>query len=699
MSAVRTAARAAVPALALALLAAPAARAELEPLRLASTSAQEQADVASEPAISADGRFLAFTGRLGGLRGVFRKDLLSGDVALVAGGDAYAGATGGDAAAPSISADGRRVSFTTAGRLDPADDAGPGTSDVYVRDMDRPAPADGACASGEPCAYELASALDAPDASCPAGVTTAAPGTPTGIAGGAEAAPRVALSADGRRVAFVTAAESDLTSGPDGSTPGVPTPAGQVVLRDLAAGCSTLVSARRDDATGAMTTLPVDGGGALRPGGAAISADGTTVAWTGAGLPAQVPLLADERDAVAFRDTVPLQHYTEPLWRRVADGPAAPTRRVVGGGDPLAPDCPADGTLADVRCQGPFPDLVKSTYDRDTATGWIGLRVNRVPQLSADGRTVALLGDPSGIANVFVVDMRQGLTRREALRQLTREVPLVNPALASSPANIGRAGDLWDVGISPDGRRIGIATARNTFPLAPPAFLDGPLTQLGLLELFRIDLAGEALERVTRGLRGAPSLSADPALAPQSADGASAPSFSADGSVLAFASEASNRVAGDANDASDVFLSVDRAVSHAPGTVEISPAPRVPLPPPRWRLQVTATARADGSVRVAAIVPGAGTLRLRASALVAGAARRARHPLVRRTVAATRTRARRDGALTATLRPARRWARRARSRTGLQATVQVAFAAPRRRALRDELDVRFRVRPQRSRGR
>ena len=49
------------------------------------------------------------------------------------------------------------------------------------------------------------------------------------------------------------------------------------------------------------------------------------------------------------------------LWRRVADGPAAPTRRITGIADPDDPSCPPDsGTLFNQTstgpCYGPLTD-------------------------------------------------------------------------------------------------------------------------------------------------------------------------------------------------------------------------------------------------------------------------------------------------------------------------------------------------------
>src|SRR6201994_3536811 len=59
--------------------------------------------------------------------------------------------------------------------------------------------------------------------------------------------------------------------------------------------------------------------------GASISADGTTVAWMGDDIAEQALTLPAE---------ALLAPYSEPLWRRVADGPGAPIRRVTGGGGP-----------------------------------------------------------------------------------------------------------------------------------------------------------------------------------------------------------------------------------------------------------------------------------------------------------------------------------------------------------------------------
>ena len=126
----------------------------------------------------------------------------------------------------------------------------------------------------------------------------------------------------------------------------------------------------------------------------------------------------------------------EPLWRRVAEGRRRPTRRVTGGSDPANPACAASGEsvlpASRVRvdpCQGPFA----TTRTAGVSRVWTGGEGDVVPRLSADGYAVAFLanaplvasgseirqGADSGHADLYVVDMHEGLTREQALRPLT----------------------------------------------------------------------------------------------------------------------------------------------------------------------------------------------------------------------------------------------------------------------------------------
>lgn len=662
------------------------ANAGLGPIRLLSKSATEQADEAVAPVLSADGHYLAFQGTIGGLSGVFRKDLRSGEVTPVVAGSAYEeGSSGSDASAPSISADGRFVSFTTTTRLDLVNDTQPSSSDVYVADM-----------NASPPAYGLASALN--------GLTT---GLGYAGGGGSAASSRVALSADGRKVVFVTTAPSNLTSEPGGSTEGEETPAGQVVLRDLETKRTTLVSNERDPGSGSMTALPVLGGAVLERNdlpllsGAALSADGTTVAWLGVDLQEQVPLLADETVAISTEDGASAFPYDEPLWRRVADGPLSPTRRIIGGGDPTASGCPSGGTLGNPACQGPFMGLSdKNTDLLNSALGWLGVpRVNGVPRLSADGRTVALIGNPTEATNVFLVDMGAGGSRRDAVDQLTREVS-VNPANPAAVVNqerfIPQNGHIFDLAISPDGKRIAFATGRQQFPLAPPNLIGSPPPQLGLVELYLIDLDGETLQRVTHGDGGPGEASlASTGLARDGA-GAISPSFGAGSGLIAFASTASNLVEGDGNDGSDAFMVERDEAARLPGAVAISPQPPARKRKSRWHLALSAFSLPSGRVRLVAVVPGAGTLRVKAGAVVGVGS-------PPRTLATARARARKGGPLALTLGLPSRYRRLARSREGLYATLRVGFHGRGGKPLRGRLEARFRVhrqeRSKRGRGR
>jgi hypothetical protein len=263
----------------------------------------EQGDDATTfAAISADGRYVAIQTRArnffadddpdppGRYRagGVFRFDLATQTLAKVADGDLFDEATNQflrrGASNPSISADGRYVAFATAEPLVAADLND--HVDVYVRDMN--------VAIGQPGAYDLVSARDGGDV--PAAYGTPAVPTP-GSEPGSDVSRGVAISADGRRVAFRTDAPTDLPA-----SGAVDVPAGQVFVRDRVADTTTLVTAKRDPESGAMTSAPA--GGAA---GAALSADGTTVAWTGGNAGDQTRFLGGENPEPSF------PYY---LWRR-----------------------------------------------------------------------------------------------------------------------------------------------------------------------------------------------------------------------------------------------------------------------------------------------------------------------------------------------------------------------------------------------
>jgi dipeptidyl aminopeptidase/acylaminoacyl peptidase len=703
------------------------------PISLVSASPFQQVQYAHDPAISGDGRYVVFDGSIGGVTGVWRREKRpGGELVQVAGGDAEL---------PSISQNGRYVSFTTneGGHLAHITDGMPDprhetheAPNVYVRDMDVEPGESGAFILASPLSYEYSS-----------GTNREAEAERYG----AKAAGRTALSADGQKVVFVTTAASNL----DG--PG--TPPLQVAVHDLETGTTELVSVEDEPASGEpasedgrakpvpVTTEGTTVFGAVYTSGgppyfespapyslasgvaASISADGSTVAWMGQSLGRQVRGLAGEEFAA---------QYAEPLWRRIAHGEQAPTRRVTGGSDPSDSQCaahpenslPLTPSLSD-PCQGPF-----ATEGPKSVGLWHGVAADGydVPQLSADGYTVAFLstappvslGSDFGLtpgehgSDLYVADMHEGLSRVQALRTLTE--------LASGDeAHKATNAPILDLAISPDGEQVAFTTKRTVFPLGSPAYVSAPAPVPGMSELFDVDLANDTLTRVTRGYEGGPSEHPHVEEEREDAytkpdDGALSPSFTDGGEILAFSSTASNLVYGDGNtpplratlDGSDAFVVDRRLFGSTPTPQVISAAPANPSPTLLWSLGVTAVSLGDGAVRLYVEVPAAGTLRaeanspvvVRRSSLLARRARRtarrsrAGTTVITRTVVtrtvATRTQladALSGGVTTLLLTLAPRYRALASQQGGLSASANVTFSAPGHATLRQRIAVSF----------
>lgn len=546
---------AAIVAAGLAALVAPAAHAYVAPGALivsASLTLREQGDdTSASPDISSDGRYVVFRTASRNLfppeikdppgqhyrGGVFRRDLLTGTLELVALGDLVSGddtlvRRGADS--PSISADGRYVAFSTAEPLAPLDDNA--ATDVYVRDL----------AAGT---YELVSAVDGSDAPLAYGPRA-----------GSEVASGVGLSDDGRRVVFRTV---------DGNAAGMEP--FQVFVRDLGTRRTRLVTHQRG--------VPADpAGGAV--GQAAISGDGTTVVWTGRNVGEQVATVPNE--------SLDPQAYSY-LWQREG----GPTRRITGPTDPDDPACvsytPSDIALG--PCYGPLADIEQG----------VGGILGHLPALSADGYRVAFLSStparprvPGNGFDLFVTDMRPGVSRKAGTVEITRDDP-VDPRGGAS---------LTGLALSPEGRWAAFTSTRLRFPSL--RFTSSARTVFDSAELYLVDLEVRTIQRAAVGADG------------RDVNGAGAAaqlSVSADARRIAFASGADNLFFGDANQRADVFV-VDRLdAAPPPPPVDEPPieAPAEVFNPPQpttRRLTVSVKRAPTYSVRLQVRAPVKGKLRV-----------------------------------------------------------------------------------------
>jgi Tol biopolymer transport system component len=582
-------------------------------------ASDEQADASTTgAAISANGRYVVFQTRTtnffeddgvaggdpeppGACRegGIFRYDRDTGELALVADGTEVALNAKGEcdpshvvfsgAESPSVSADGRYVVFDTAQQLVPQDTNE--NVDVYVRDMDVPLTPD-RMDSG---AYTLVSAKSGGEEPASyASNTVRLPGDEPG----SQVWPNTSISADGRYVVFSTAERaSDL---PDDS--GIDTPPEQLFVRDLSTKTTTLItrtSVGQDPGprcgSGGTPTGGEPACGAIGP--ATISADGSTVSWVGTDAPAQTRFLPGES-----------LNASEPyyLWRRWQE-PGAPIRRVTGIADPEDPECHegegvTESPLDVGPCYGPL-----SEPESDLAS--IALTA---PGLSADGYTVAFLAGAALRPNItksrgldiFLTSMLPGVTRKAGTRELTLGVNSGNPG--STPS-------IESLALSPDGSTIAFTTSRDEFVLPEPRPVGVFRAVATSTDLYVIHLAENTLERAVVSYEDT-----DP-----SGSVLNNPTLSEDGSTLAFVSQASNLVYGDANGFPDAFT----ATLQTPGGTAALPAgvnagsegfslSGVVSP----ELGVSVKRAKDGGVTLLIETPGAGRLTARALGTIPKAA-------------------------------------------------------------------------------
>lgn len=605
----------------------------------------EQGDDATVfAAISADGRYVALQTRArnffadddpdppGQYRtgGIFRFDLATKGLEKVADGDLFDEASNAfvrrGASNPSISANGRYVAFATAEPLLPAD--ANDNVDIYVRDMAVPI--------GSPGSYDLVSARDGGDVPASYG----SPPVPfPGSEPGSDVSRAVAISGDGQKVAFRTDAPTDLPA-----SAAVDVPAGQVFLRNRAANKTTLVTGRWDKTSNSMTEVPA--GGAF---GAALSADGTTVAWTGGNVADQTRILSGENADPGFA------YY---LWRRIGANPAALTRRITGLADPDDPACPPAASTIFNRtstgpCYGPLTDQ----------EGLLGTLTGQVPALSGDGYTVAFLtgAGPRPVEStnpgfdLYLTRMNPGLSRKEATIELTRD---------TVGTDIMTAAPLGSVAMSSGGRYLAVTTVRTSFVLPALLQIGEQRPVPGPRELYVVDLQARTIERATRSYSEGDI----------NADVLNGATISADGSRIALVAFASNLFFGDANQTSDAFVA-ERVPEEPPGP---PPAPlgtggessieqrRGPS------IRVRVRTRARGVVQLIVSVPAAGGVRA-----VARAA--AGKPRKQRTLATASGRARglARSKVKLVLRPVARYRPELRRRGKIRGRAIVTYVAAR----------------------
>jgi hypothetical protein len=673
------------------------AHADFTPPMLLSGAGQIEFTEASSPAVSQDGRYVVFQGIIGEIAGVFRRDIETGEVEPVA--TTYAGegsalgapseALSAEGAAPSVSAEGRYVAFTTGTDLNQAEEpsADRGYPEVWVRDMDKP--------PNEVGAYKLASAgiIFEPE-----------PGEGAGAPSGAQAAPGVALSADGQRVVFTVLSRSNLDDGR-------PTPPSQVAVRDLKTNTTILVSATPEGGATpgggaypstyseayfnrASGTTSIEGAFAdqATASSAAISADGSTVAWLGTDVAAQTGEANMWENPGAE---------VEPLWRRVAGGP---TKRLLAGAGldflyfppEIEPERPVrSGALVSSDDQEFVPPVLSENGDT------VALLANAPPPAGVASARLSL--DPEAPdSDAFVVHVEDSTA-----------TPVVTP-ITTTPnydAAPGAVGDITDIAISPNGTRVAFETDRTQIVSPSLALISPPNRYSRVFEPYEANLALGTLQRMIATYDGS-----------EPDDQSALLSFSGDGQTLVFASQAVNLFYGDAVEASEIFV-VDELASStevAPSLQELPPPATVPVPD--WLLSATAEAQPDGEVTLDAQVPGAGTLAVSANAqlpraLSSRASRRgprASHVVNKRGAAASgsKTKAAKQGhdgvvmqkrtvahAAMVADGPAelelKMWVLSAFSalvsaRTGLYAILRVAFTAPGHPTLFQDIPVTFR---------
>jgi Tol biopolymer transport system component len=623
-------------------------------------ASDEQANAATtDAAISGNGRYVVFQTRAtnffeddgespqeqqaaeprGTLRegGIFRYDRDTGQLQIVASGNLVVSEGPGagkvlvrGAQNPSVSANGRYVAFATAAQLALQDNNH--NLDVYVRDMEVPIGSEPKTSG----AYTLVSAQNGSesppvydDSSLPTPIPGGDPGT--------QLWPNTSISANGRYVLFRTAeVKSSL---PEGTNP--ETEPNQLFVRDL-----------QDRTTTLVTRTPGGLAAAGAEGPATISADGSTVSWVGAHATEQTTFLPGEN---------PEEQLPYYLWRRWQEV-GAPTRRVTGIADPEDPSCPPETPIElnparEGPCYGPL----------SFQEGRLAEITVQAPGLSADGREVAFLAGsemrplvtkPDAL-DLFLTSMAPGVTRKAGTKELT---------LASRQNEGDSSASITSIALSSDGTHIAFVTQRNVFSLPEPQLVGSVSADAKQDELYIVDLGSDRMERAVIGVG-----EAEP-------DGSTAnnPTLSENGSTVAFVSQASNLIAGDANGFADAFaasLQSPTGVSPPPAEVNAVQTSFAITTAASPELGVHIKSGRNGQLLLLVETPGAGRLTVQARATItSGKGRKAKRRRV--VVAHVAGAARSEGTTTLVLSLSRPYAALLSHGRKLRVSLAVHFLPP-----------------------
>ncbi len=445
----------------------------------------------SAPAISSDGRFVAFasdasnlvSGDVNGVTDVFVKDLQTGVISRVSS-DSSSGEANGTSLAPAVSSDGRYVAFVSDATNLVSGDSN-GASDVFVKDT------------------------------VTGGIVRVSTDGSDGQANGSSSAP--VMTADGRYVVFASAADN-LVAGDTNN-------ARDVFFKDLQ--------------TGSITRVSTDAGNVLGNGGSylpSVSADGRMIVF-GSDASNLVSSDSNSESDIFAKDT-----QTGGL--SLVSNNYFATHGVAGNAASDSPKASADGryvTFASVASNLVPGDTngVSDIFVRDTQTGTVvrvstdsggfqGNGSSTGPSISADGRYVVFQstainlvpGDTNGIADIFLKDLQTGSVTRISTD-------------SSDTQAVG--GNSYSSTMSGDGRYVVFASDANNLVAGDTN---------GATDVFIKDTQTGVLARVSTNSSGSQA----------TGGGSFAPAVSSDGRYVAFYSTANNLVTGDTNGMSDVFL-------------------------------------------------------------------------------------------------------------------------------------------------